>query len=289
MRVLITGASGFLGAALAKHLAAAGHEVVALLRANSDERRLLPLPSGVSIVRCADTPSAALAVRDAGADAIIHTVCNYGRNGEPVSAVANVNLGFALAVLEAAVAAGVPRFINSDTVLDRYTNAYSLSKKQFAEWGKWYAEQERIRFTNILLQHMYGPFDEDFKFATYVLRSCHANVESLALSPGEQRRDFIHVEDVVSAYRLLLEAPQDEFWKDVDVGTGNAPVLQSFVRLVHRLTGSRTHLDFGGVPYRPREAMCLVADTTELRRLGWSLRYTLEEGLQQTIDMEFPQ
>lgn len=289
MQVLITGASGFLGSALARGLAAAGHEVVALLRADSDDRRLQPLPVGVSVVRCADTFAAVLGVKEAGVDAVIHTACNYGRGGETFAAIAEANLGFGLAVLEAAIAAGVPRFLNTDTVLDRHTNAYALSKKQFADWGRWLAGQGRIRFTNVLLQHMYGPFDDASKFSTHVLRSCRANVEVLAMTPGQQRRDFIHIDDVVAAYRRLLEAPQDESWQEVDVGSGEAPTLEAFVRLVHRLTASRTRLDFGAVPYRSGEAMCYVADTTALRRLGWTPRYSLEAGLQQTIATEFPQ
>ncbi|HET8729844.1 MAG TPA: NAD(P)-dependent oxidoreductase [Moraxellaceae bacterium] len=287
MRVLITGASGFLGSALVRGLAVAGHAVVALLRERSDDHRLLPLPPGVSVVRCADTAAVRQAIADARPDVLVHTACNYGRHGESFAAIADTNLGFGLAVLDAAIAAGVPHFVNTDTVLDRRTNAYALSKKQFAEWAVWLAEQGRITVTNVLLQHMYGPFDDPSKFSTHVLRSCHANVESLALTPGQQQRDFIHIDDVVSAYACLL-APAGAGWRDVEVGTGDAPTLEAFVRLVHRLTGSQTRLDFGAVPYRTGEAMCFVADTTALRALGWRPRYSLEAGLTQTIAMEFP-
>lgn len=288
MRILVTGASGFLGSALARDLAAAGHEVVALMRQNSSDRRLSPLPAGVTLLRANDTAAALQGVQDARVDAVIHTACNYGRGGESLAAIVEANLGFGLAVLEAAIAAGVPRFLNTDTVLDRYTNAYALSKKQFSDWGRWLACQGRIRFCNLLLQHMYGPFDDASKFSTHVLRACHANVGELALSPGQQRRDFIHIDDVVAAYRCVLQAPQPDAWLEVEVGSGRAPTLEEFVRLVHRLAGSRTRLDFGAVPYRAGEAMCLVADTSLLRRLGWQPRYTLEDGLRQTLDTEFP-
>jgi CDP-paratose synthetase len=289
MRVLITGASGFLGSALVHGLAAAGHEVVALLRSTSADHRLKPLPDGVVLQRAADAAGAAQAVRETEPDAVIHTACSYGRHGESFAAVAEVNLGFGLAVADAAIAAGVPRFLNTDTVLDRHANAYALSKKQFAEWGRWLAEQGRIRFCNLLLQHMYGPFDDDSKFSTHVLRACRANIEALALTPGQQRRDFIHIDDVVAAYRCVLESPSESGWQEVEVGSGEAPTLESFVRLVHRLTGSRTRLEFGAVPYRAGEALCCVADTTALRDLGWKPRYALEDGLRQTLEMEFPE
>jgi CDP-paratose synthetase len=289
MRVLITGASGFLGSALVHGLAAAGHDVVALLRSTSADHRLKPLPDGVVLHRTADAAGTAQVVRESEPDAVIHTACSYGRHGESFAAVAEVNLGFALAVLDAAVAAGVPRFLNTDTVLDRHTNAYALSKKQFAEWGRWLAGQGRIRFCNLLLQHMYGPFDDASKFTTHVLRTCHANTEALALTPGQQRRDFIHIDDVVAAYLCVLESPQESGWEEIEVGSGESPTIEAFVRLVHRLTGSRTRLDFGAVPYRPGEAICCVADTTALRDLGWQPRYTLEDGLRQTLETEFPQ
>jgi len=289
MRVLITGASGFLGSALVHGLAAAGHEVVALLRSTSADHRLKPLADGVALHRAADAAGAAKAVRETEPDAVIHTAYSYGRHGESFAAVAEVNLGFGLAVADAAIAAGVPRFLNTDTVLDRHANAYALSKKQFAEWGRWLAEQGRIRFCNLLLQHMYGPFDDASKFSTHVLRACRANTEVLALTPGQQRRDFIHIDDVVAAYLCVLESPPESAWQEVEVGSGEAPTLESFVRLVHRLTGSRTRLEFGAVPYRAGEALCCVADTTALRDLGWQPRYTLENGLRQTLEMEFPQ
>lgn len=289
MRFLITGASGFLGRALVHGLATDGHEVVALMRNTSADDRLKPQMDGVRLLRAADAASAGQAVRETRPDAVIHTACNYGRHGETFAAVAEVNLGFGLAVMEAAIAVGVPRFLNADTVLDRNTNAYSLSKKQFSEWGRWLAEQRRIQFCNLLLQHMYGPFDDASKFSTHVLRSCRMNVEALALTPGQQRRDFIHIDDVVAAYRCVLGAPQSSPWQEIEVGSGDAPTLEAFVHLVHRLTDSRTRLDFGAIPYRNGEGMCCVADTTTLRHLGWRPRYTLEDGLRQTIEEEFPE
>jgi CDP-paratose synthetase len=288
MRVLVTGGSGFLGSALALHLQAAGHEVSVLLRSTSSLQRLESAPAGLSVCRIDTLHDLSPVFARIRPEAVIHTACNYGRHGEPMHEIAAANTGFSLAVLEAATKASTALFINTDTVLDRFTNPYALSKKQFSEWGAWFGRQQKLRFINVLLQHMYGAGDDASKFTSHVIRSCHTNQPSLALTPGQQQRDFIYIKDVVSAYACLLDRAVDLGWvADVEVGSGSAPTIEAFVRLVHRLTASVTRLDFGVAPYRPGEPMCCVADVSVLEKLGWAPHYSLERGIAETISLEF--
>ena len=60
-------------------------------------------------------------------------------------------------------------------------------------------------FINMRLEHFYGPGDADSKFTAHVMNSCLRNVPELKLTLGEQRRDFFYIEDVVSAYLIILE------------------------------------------------------------------------------------
>jgi len=73
----------------------------------------------------------------------------------------------------------------------------------------------------------------------------------------------------------------------IDVGSGNAPTVRSFVELVHALMDSRTELQFGTIPYRTNEATLCQADTSRLQNLGWQPAYSLEQGIQKTIELEF--
>lgn len=290
MHVLLSGGSGFLGSALARAFAGRGNRVTVLLRPGSSLRRLDGLAGSTTVVRYASDEELRAAVFDAQADLIVHTACSYGRAGEPALAVLDANCRFGLALLEAAIAANTPSFINTDTVLDPSVGAYALSKKQFAEWGRWFAERGGIRFVNVLLQHMYGPGDDPSKFTTHVLHACHEQRPTLDLTAGEQRRDFIYLDDVVSAYLLLADrAAGLPPYHDVAVGSGEAPTVREFVRLVHTLTGSRTELRFGALPYRANEAMLCRADLAALRALGWRPAHSLEAGLKETIAREFHQ
>jgi nucleoside-diphosphate-sugar epimerase len=138
------------------------------------------------------------------------------------------------------------------------------------------------------LEHFYGPGDDKSKFTTHVIQSCLSNVTELKLTPGEQLRDFIHIDDVVSAYILLLDKQEeiDDEFAEFELGSGTAITIKHFVETIHRLTTSTTHLNFGAVPYRAGEAMHSQADTNGLQALGWYCQYDLESGLIQVIDQE---
>jgi nucleoside-diphosphate-sugar epimerase len=184
-------------------------------------------------------------------------------------------------------------FLNTGSDLAPNVSPYALSKYQFAQWGRTMVSanpgaDSGLQFINVLLQHMYGPGDDPSKFTTHVMRACHANQERLQLTAGEQQRDFIFIDDVVSAYETLLQrASQLAAYDEIDVGSGEAPSVRSFVETVHQLTASTTHLDFGAQPYRPNEAMLCQADTTRLRGLGWQPLYSLQAGLKKTLEQEF--
>lgn len=143
-------------------------------------------------------------------------------------------------------------------------------------------------FINVLLQHMYGPGDDASKFTTHVLHACHRNDPVLKLTAGEQARDFIYIDDVVSAYdTLLTQRHQLDTVQDIDVGSGVAPTIRQFVETAHRLTASRTELLFGALPYRANEAMHCLANVARMTQLGWVPAFDLNAGLKKTIELEF--
>lgn len=285
-RILLTGATGYLGSQLAKALLDANHSVVALKRKTSSLRRLESILPKITLLDVDEPDMRALFSEHGKIDAVVHTATCYGRNGESDSQMVESNLNFPLRLLDAAAEAKVPAFLNTDTVLDKRLNAYALSKAQFAEWGSRFAGQKKIRFFNLKLEHFFGPEDDDMKFTTHVINSCLNNVPELKLTAGEQKRDFIYINDVVAAYLLLLEKQESliDWFVELGVGSGEAPTIRQFVELVHRLTASNTKLNFGAYPYREGEVMFSRADVEPLKKLGWCCEHTLEQGLKLVIE-----
>lgn len=284
----VTGITGYLGSHLAEALLAGGWQVIGLKRRSSSLLRLESILHGLVLHDLEETDMSALFNQHGKIDAVIHTATCYGRNGESISQMLEANLAFPLRLMDAAVAAGVGLFINSDTVLDKFLNPYALSKGQFAEWGKYFAQQKKIQFLNLKLEHFYGPKDDLSKFTTHVINSCLNNVPELNLTLGEQQRDFMYIDDVVAAYILLLAKREslEESFTEFEVGSGVAISIRQFVETVHRLTASTTSLNFGAIPYRTGEAMFSQAHTNELKALGWDCQHSLESGLKQVIEQQ---
>lgn len=285
--ILLTGGTGYLGSHLAHALVSAGHKVAVLKRTNSKLSRIDSLAPAMEFFNVEDGLERPFRMLGK-VHAVIHAATCYGRRGETPSQIFEANTVFPLRLLEAATDAGADNFFNTDTILNEYISVYALSKHQFGQWGRSFANAGKFRFINLRLEHMYGPGDDSGKFTTYVIRNCLNNVPEIRLTSGEQKRDFIHVDDVVRAYMRLLEEVPALSWghHEFGIGSGQAVSVREFVDKVHRMTNSRSALLFGALPYRKSEVMQSQADTLRLEALGWRCQMSLEQGLQQTIDIE---
>jgi CDP-paratose synthetase len=284
--ILLTGATGYLGGYLANALVAQGHNLIILKRKNSSLSRIESIIPMAVLYNIENLDYSVPFNAHGKIDAVIHTSTCYGRHGETPSEVFEANTGFPLRLLDAASATGVGIFINTDTILDKYLNLYSLSKNQLLEWGRFFCMHNKIRFINMRLEHFYGPGDEDSKFTTHVINSCLRNVPELKLTLGEQKRDFIYIDDVVSAYLIILEklGQFPDFFNEFHVGSGAAVSIRDFVEKVHHITGSQTQLAFGSLPYRKGEVMSSHANVEPLAKLGWFCKTNLEQGLNLVME-----
>lgn len=286
--ILLTGATGFLGSHLLKELIKKKYKVVILKRSTSDLRRIKHLLKKIKTYDV-DKQDIEKAFEDQKINIVIHTAVNYGRNNDSILDVVESNLVYSLKILDCCLKFNVNFFVNTDTfsntgnLLQKYLNSYNLSKKQFVEWLQ--QQSNKIKIVNLKLQHMYGPNDNNNKFVEWVGSSIKNNVHELKLTKGKQKRDFIYIDDVVSAYITVISTPHKlaEF-SEFDVGTGQLTTVKTFVKKLKKIYEnefykSKTHLDFGSIPYREHEMMTVKVDNSGLINLGWSVKTTLKKGL----------
>lgn len=290
MKILMTGAGGFLGGALTRFWYAKGHSVAVLARPESNLSRIADIQERLHIRRYASDSDLTQLVAQFAPDVVVHTACVYGREGESPLSILDGNVRLGIVLMQALSRLATPaRFINCSSSLPPVVSLYALSKANFSQWGRFLAGQSNagIRFLDLKLHHMFGPNDDATKFVTYVLRSCQNQVVELKLTAGEQLRDFIYIDDVVSAFDTILQYPPClELSMDLEIGSGCAVSVRSVVETIHAMTASKTKLLFGAKPYREGELMFDQADITILRDMGWRPTYSLHTGVEKMIEQE---
>ncbi len=176
MRVLLTGATGFVGSHLLVALNKAGHRLVAIKRPSS----VLPLPiRGIDNVNWIDNDQELTAKLKAldKFDAVIHLATNYGNKSRDWVEVERDNVELPLLLLQYAVGNDCGMFINTDTFFSRKAYSYShmeeyiLTKQHFAAWGELAAlKTPGFAFINARLEHVYGPSDRSQKFIPWLYK-----------------------------------------------------------------------------------------------------------------------
>jgi len=284
--ILLTGATGFLGSHLLEALLDRGHKVIILKRSTSDCWRISRLLDQV-VSYDVDLQPLELPFEQQPIDMVIHTACHYGRKGSDLNEIVETNLMFGLRLLNLSLVYNTGTFINTDTLLNKNLNVYSLSKGQFVEWLK--QSSNNIRVINLKLEHMYGGKDDIAKLAPWVLSQLKADQSEIKLTKGEQERDFIYIDDVVSAYLILLEQLSDlSGFNEFDVGTGQSITVRCFIEELKKAYEvdfgmSDTKLSFGVIPYRKGETMIVEVNNQALIDLGWSVKTKLVDGLKKVV------
>ena len=286
MKILLTGGTGFLGSNILRRLLGLGHELFCIKRETSSLERVKIFKHKIKWFNV-ETSDFDEIISSYKIEGIIHCATDYGRKQfNPIQTI-ETNLILPLKLLHAAASNNVLVFINTDTVLDKRVDTYSLSKRQFSEWLEKYSNE--IITVNVALEHFYGPFDNDSKFVSYVIRKMLGNEDSIDFTLGLQKRNFIYIEDVVDAFIVLLNNINklDNSFHNFEVGTEDSVTIKDFVGLVKKLCNNNTtDLNFGAINYRENEVMNTNTNTDKLKSLGWFPRFSLEDGLKNTIDLE---
>jgi CDP-paratose synthetase len=284
--IALTGATGFVGGHLLTGLLAAGYSVVALHRRPTADG--LRREAGLTWEPLAE---AATVFKRHRIEAVCHLATAYG-NGMALTEVVESNVVMPLRLLELAVEQSCALFVNTDTFFAKpafnypHMRSYIESKGQFIRWaGLAAASAPATKVVNARLEHVYGTGDGPQKFVSYVFSKLLANAP-LALTPGDQRRDFVHVDDVVGAYLKILASTKalPTVLSEIQVGTGESHTVRTFVETARTACGSASMLDFGAYPHRPQEIMHSQADITALRALGWNPVHSLTSGIRAVLE-----
>lgn len=287
-KVLITGINGFLGSNLANALMS-DFIVIGLERNQNNLHRIKKENYKLYFI---EENGLRNIFEENEFYSIIHTATIYRRNSDSIETLLQTNLLLPIKLYELANEFGVEIFINTDTFFNNirdsvnynYLMDYTLSKRHLIEWLE--ILRDKTKIVNMKVFHMYGPNDNIDKFVPQMLNKLINNEPFVELTPGEQLRDFIYVDDVANAFKtILLTNPSSEQAIDeYEVGTGITSSIKEFLIKMKEYLNSQTELRFGSLPYRDNEIMVSKADISKLTKLGWRPVNNLDNGIKKLIE-----
>ncbi len=288
LRVLVTGATGFVGRALMQWLRARGHSTVGLQRREPGPGViLLDLEEGV---RRPDRVAVALAA--AAPDVVVHLA--WGMASNPYRnhrAHYELNLRFTQLLVDAVAARPTCHFVGVGSQAEYGVHADVLRPDTPCVPLHAYGDAKRLsgeyalarlgaRGCWLRLLTAYGPGDDPNKFLPYLV-GAYQRGEVAVLSPGDQRWDWLHVDDAAAAIGRCAEGRVAglHVLASGEVASMREIALQlREIALGRGLSPPMPH--FGGRPYNPNELMLLAGDATSLREAaGWAPDVPLAMGL----------
>lgn len=284
--ILISGATGYLGSQLLKKWIFIGHTVIVLKRTQSSIHRIKPYEKKC-IFFDIDKPDWEKVFTDHKIDIVVHTATCYGRKGESLLDVIEANYLFPVKLLDEAIKNNVKSFINTASSLPKNINNYSISKSHFRDWL--FFKKQRIKAINLTLEYFYGPNDDDWKFINMVLKKFMSNVSHIDFTDGNQKRDFIYIDDLVSAYDCILNnLTKISSGINIPIGFGKSYKIRDVVKTIKKLTNNnKTELRFGAIENRSGEVLDQFADIKFIKSLGFKPKFSLPIGLKELLNKQY--
>jgi nucleoside-diphosphate-sugar epimerase len=286
MRLIITGANGFIGSHVVRESLARGHETFAAIRPGASVRRLADVIDRVTVIDgdLGDTSSIRRRIEDIRPDSILHLAW-YAEPGRYAHDTGQnlASLRASTRLLDAAVQAGCPRVVLAGTCLESAAgparSIYQVSKRAIHS----VAEIVATPSTSIACGHVFhllGPGEDERRVVPSVVRALLRS-EPVATTDGAQRRDYLHVADVASGFCALAEASVPG---GIDICTGSPIRLRDLFEMIGAETGRRDLIRIGDLGPSPDEGHPETGDPRPLRELGWEPRFDLRQGLIDSIN-----
>ena len=200
-KVLITGATGFIGAHLAKKLLAAGNEVHIIIRPDSKTVLLDDIYDKLSVhIHDGSAEGMINIVHDASPEIVFHLASLFIANHreEDINALIYSNLLFGTQLSEAMVKTGALCLVNTGTSWQHFenekynpVNLYAATKQAFEDILKYYIESKKLKVVSLHLFDTFGDDDPRAKLMKLLKKTMETQIP-LDMSPGEQKIDLVH-------------------------------------------------------------------------------------------------
>ncbi|HHY28669.1 MAG TPA: NAD(P)-dependent oxidoreductase [Desulfitobacterium dehalogenans] len=293
-KVLVTGATGFIGSNLVKRLLKNNVEVHIIVRDVSRVDHAVISDSPVVIHQHDGTTARMIEIfQSAQPEMVFHLATKFVAEHESrdIEELVDSNLLFGVQLLEAMAATEVRQLINTGTAWQHFEqeaynpiNLYAATKQAFETLAAYYVRVGLLKIVTLKLLDTYGPNDPRPKIFT-LFKHISVSGERLNMSPGEQRLGFVYIDDVVDAFLIagqyVKDLPDYEM-PSYTIAPDQLCSLREIAALYETVSGKWLNIGWGERPYRRREVMEPYVGT---RLPNWAAKVGLAEGIKRCLDV----
>ncbi len=298
-RYLVTGGAGLVGATVVRRMLARGDEVTVLDSGVAAGFESIE-GTGARLIEADIRDPSAYESALGGVDAVVHLAANPSVPGsiERPADDFSINVTGSLGLLEAARAAGVPRFVfassssvvagheppTHERLVPRPVSPYGAGKAAIEAYLRAYHSAYGIATVALRFSNAYGPWSAHKSSAVAsFMRAYLAGGPIVIRGSGEQTRDFVHVDDVATAVVAAVDRAPDVSGEVFQVGTGTETSLLDLVVMIRDAGGA----DVPVVHERPSagDVPRNVSDIAKARQLlDYAPQVVLPQGLASTLE-----
>lgn len=291
MRIVVSGASGFLGSWVCRVLSPE-HEVVAMVRANSDTYRLANIERLSVVIADSDIRNEKADLQ--GTDVLV--LCDWEGvgNSERNSPNQINNLDRQVSLCARAIKSGVKIVLGVGSQAELGPVSGSISDKQKDGSTTLYGDAKiatRIALADLCQKHnvkfnwlrifsTYGPLDSGNWLIPSVVDSMIKKQE-INLTKCEQKWNYLHSFDAAMAFKFVIEKSTRS--GVINIGDLKSIWLKEVVDYIGEKFSSSDLLRYGSLKYRDDQVMEMNPTCETLIQIGWLPRVDIYEGLDQTI------
>jgi len=304
MRILVTGATGFVGSRLLERLAEiGGHDLYSLQRYVTG-RYVLGADHSVKVVFCdlRDQFAVKCALREVQPEVVFHlaAISPVSYSYDHPNEVLDANLSGTVNLAESCLRE-VPHFKHFlfASTSETYGNGpvpkledtpqspnspYSVSKQAAEKYILYMWDAYKFPATVLRPFNTYGRRDNThFLVERMIVQMLRGDVVKLGDPTPE--RDLLYIDDHVDAYLTCMAKPETSVGQAFNFCTGEKHTVRALAEKLRGLTGFRGEILWDTIPRRPLDIQVLYGDAAKAKSvLGWKVKFSLEDGLSRTVD-----
>jgi nucleoside-diphosphate-sugar epimerase len=298
---MLTGATGFVGANLARRLLADGHEVHLLLREKHSKWRIEEIARDVQshVVDLRDLDMVRTVVTETNPEWIFHLAAHGAYSWQnDVHEIVQTNLVSTVNLLDACLQNGFQSFVNTGSSSEyglkdhapkedeavEPNSYYAVTKVSATMHCRYVARSQQQNIPTLRLYSVFGAYEEPNRLMPTIIIKGLTGAYPPLVNP-DVARDYVYIDDVCDAYIMAAEKKLSEPGAILNVGSAVQTSLREVAEVARKLFNIEAEPQWGSMPNRSWDTNIWVSDNSKIKSaLGWQPKDTFESGFAKMVE-----